>query len=192
MPDDWKEILVATGLPVAISPLHDKDVNPDGEIKKAHYHVIACYSGPVSESVVCRITEKLNAPRPIPIENVRGNYRYFTHMDNPEKYQYDVKDILVMNGFSILDYADFTKSEVLATKRKLTQLIIDMGIVEYSDFMEYVLYNGSELDFDVASSNTLYFNNYLKSARYRIQGSISSPTFHHRRSPTLLGITGRT
>ena len=45
-PADWVSKLQATGLPVAISPLHDKDINPDGELKKAHYHVIVCYSGP--------------------------------------------------------------------------------------------------------------------------------------------------
>ena len=39
MPDNWEEIISSTGLPMAISPLHDKDINPTGEIKKPHYHV---------------------------------------------------------------------------------------------------------------------------------------------------------
>ena len=40
MPDNWYDLLQATGLPFAISPLHDKDLNPDGSQKKAHYHVM--------------------------------------------------------------------------------------------------------------------------------------------------------
>ena len=42
-PADWREQLQKTGLLCAISPLHDRDVNPDGEVKKAHYHVILIY-----------------------------------------------------------------------------------------------------------------------------------------------------
>ena len=47
-PDDWIEQLRQTGLQCAISPLHDKDIDPTGEPKKAHYHIILCYSGPTS------------------------------------------------------------------------------------------------------------------------------------------------
>lgn len=33
-PEDWVELLRETYIQFAVSPLHDKDVNPDGEIKK--------------------------------------------------------------------------------------------------------------------------------------------------------------
>ena len=33
LPKDWKDILRESGLQVAISPLHDKDLNPDGTEK---------------------------------------------------------------------------------------------------------------------------------------------------------------
>ena len=33
-PENWKEILQETGLQIAISPLHAKYINPDGELKK--------------------------------------------------------------------------------------------------------------------------------------------------------------
>jgi len=85
LPKNWQEILTQTGLPIAISPLHDKDENPDGTKKKPHYHIILIYSGPTSFSVVQTLTQKLNAPAPIPLEAVRGYYRYLTHKDNPEK-----------------------------------------------------------------------------------------------------------
>ena len=75
----------------AISPLHDKDLNATGEPKKAHWHVIVVYGSPTTESNVKSLTERLNAPKPIPLEQVRGYYRYLTHKDNPEKAQYDEK-----------------------------------------------------------------------------------------------------
>lgn len=36
----WKEILRDLHIPAFISPLHDMDCNPDGELKKPHHHVI--------------------------------------------------------------------------------------------------------------------------------------------------------
>src|SRR5699024_11179639 len=38
-PEDWREIIDDLHVPWIESPLHDKDVNPDGEIKKPHWHV---------------------------------------------------------------------------------------------------------------------------------------------------------
>ena len=74
-PVDWQEILQKTGLQCAISPLHDMDLDPTGEPKKAHYHVIACYSGPTSYNVVKSLTDALQCPIPQPLEQVRGYYR---------------------------------------------------------------------------------------------------------------------
>ena len=101
---------------------HDKDLNATGEPKKAHWHVIVTYEGPTAQSVVERLTERLNAPKPIPLEQVRGYYRYLTHKDNPEKAQYDEKDIQTLNGFDIRDFVEMTKSEVNAKIRIIQKI----------------------------------------------------------------------
>ena len=88
-PIDWIDNLKIKGITFAVSPLHDKDVNPTGESKKEHYHVILCFGSPTTFNNVKAITDELNQPIPIPLESVRGYYRYFTHKDNPEKYQYE-------------------------------------------------------------------------------------------------------
>ena len=36
-PENWRDILDDYHIPWVESPLHDKDINPDGEIKKAHW-----------------------------------------------------------------------------------------------------------------------------------------------------------
>lgn len=164
-PADWVSKLQATGLPVAISPLHDKDINPDGEPKKAHYHVIVCYSGPTTYNVVLALTQSLGQPIPKPLEQVRGMYRYFTHMDNPEKYRYDSTGISCLNGFNIMDFVDLTKSEVLKIKLDLQAFIRASNILEYADLMDN-LQDGSNMDwYDVASSNTFFFEKYISSRR---------------------------
>ena len=165
LPGDWQEILKQTGLPVAISPLHDKDKNPDGTVKKPHYHVILAYSGPTSLSVVKKITDKLNAPAPISLEAIRGYYRYFTHRDNPEKYQYAEKDIKTLNDFAILDFVEIKKSEVIKIKKDLQILILKECFVEYADFMDFVLTELTDAEYDVASSHTYFFDKYICSRR---------------------------
>ncbi|WP_398572836.1 Rep family protein, partial [Staphylococcus aureus] len=70
-------------------------------MKKQHWHVILIWYGPVTQNEEMKIDEKVNAPQTVKLESVRGEYRYFTHMDNPEKYKYDEKDIKLYNGLDI-------------------------------------------------------------------------------------------
>ena len=168
-PSDWVSVLQSTGLSCAISPLHDRDVNPTGEPKKPHYHVIACYSGPTSYNVVKGLTDGLNAPIPQPLEQVRGYYRYLTHKDNPEKAQYCESDIRCLTGFDLADFCELSKSEVLAYKKELQILIRNLDILEYSDFMDYLQDNDLFTLYDIASSNTYFFEKYISSRRNKLK-----------------------
>lgn len=167
-PEDWRERLAKTGLQCAVSPLHDKDLDPTGEFKKAHHHVICCYSGPTSFNVVKSLTDSLNCPIPIPLEQVKGYYRYLTHKDNPEKHQYDDKDISSINGFNIFDFCELTKHEVLDIKLRLQSLIRELNLVEYSDFMDILADSVMMTEYDVASSNTYFFEKYISSRRHKL------------------------
>ena len=169
LPEEWKNILRETGLQCAISPLHDKDLDPTGETKKPHYHVIACYSGPTSYNVVKALTDRLNAPGPQALEQVRGYYRYLTHKDNPEKAQYFENEIETINGFCIMDFVELTKSEVLSIKRELQTMIRDADILEYSDFMDLLQDSEMIQQYDVASCNTYFFEKYISSRRNKRQ-----------------------
>jgi hypothetical protein len=164
-PGNWREILQQTGLQCAISPLHDKDTDPDEKEKKAHYHVIVVYStGSTTFNVVKKLTDSLNAPIPQPLEQVRGYYRYFTHQDNPEKYQYSEADITTINGFYIGDYVEKTASEKVKLKMQIMDVIEQNDIVEYSRLLK-ILKKDFDM-FDVASCNTLLFNTYITSRRH--------------------------
>ena len=153
-PENWRELLQQTGLQCVISPLHDKDLDPDGNPKKAHHHIILVYSGPTSFNVVKQLTESLKQPIPQALEQVRGYYRYLTHKDNPEKAQYSEDDIETINGFNIADFVELTKSEVNAYKRKLQELIIKLECYEYCDFMDFLLDSEMLTEYDIASNNT--------------------------------------
>ena len=171
-PENWRELLQQTGLQCVISPLHDKDLDPDGNPKKAHHHIILVYSGPTSFNVVKQLTESLNQPIPQALEQVRGYYRYLTHKDNPEKAQYSEDDIETINGFNIADLVELTKSEVNAYKRKLQELIIKLECYEYCDFMDFLLDSEMLTEYDIASNNTYFFEKYISSRRNKLKGAI--------------------
>ena len=167
-PENWKELLQQTGLGIAISPLHNKDINPTGEVKKAHYHIILTYDGPTTYNNVRSLTESLGQPIPQPLEQVRGYYRYLTHKDNPEKAQYDDKDIITYNGFNIQDFVELTTSEVMAIKKQLQIFIRDNHITEYSLLMDLLLDNEMSSMYEVASNHTYFLDKYITSYRNKL------------------------
>ena len=87
-PENWKTILEEAMVPAFISPLHDKDINPDGEIKKAHFHVILAFDTVKTLEQAQDIISKIGGVGCQPVVSLRGNARYLCHLDNPEKYQH--------------------------------------------------------------------------------------------------------
>lgn len=164
-PSNWKDILQDTGLPFAISPLHDRDIiEATGELKKPHWHIIVCFPGPTTFRKVNSLCAELNSPIPKRVMSVVGIYRYFTHADNPEKAQYDEQDIIQKNGFDIREISGMTTSQILAIKKQLINIINNNHFYEYCDFIKYVVDESVDL-FQVASTNTLFFNAYITSKR---------------------------
>ena len=166
LPENWKEIIIDTGLPMAISPLHDKDVNPTGEEKKAHYHVICYYENATTyNNVKENVTSKLNGTIPIKLESMRGMYRYHLHLDNPEKYQYDDRDRIFFNGFDIDFASKLTRTEINKLIREIHTFINNNDIVEYIDLLNILKDNDLVDMYDIAISNTLLFKSLLDSKR---------------------------
>ena len=168
LPNNWQDIIYETGLPMAFSPLHDKDVNPDGTPKKPHYHVVCYYDSPTTyECVKENVTDKLNGSFPIKLESLKGMYRYHIHQDNPEKYQYKDYERQFFNGFDVHRVGDYTYNEISNMLKEIQKFICVNGIVEYSDLLDILLDNEMYELWDVAKNNTLLLNTYISSRRYK-------------------------
>lgn len=168
-PEDWKEFLQQTGLQIAISPLHDKDINEDETQKKPHYHVVLCFNGPTTYKRVEEITNYLNATIPKRVMSLIGVVRYLTHKDNPEKAQYNEEEIVTMNGLDINEIDGMTTTMVETMKRAIIDLIRNLEMYEYATLIEYLRDNDMQDMLKVASNNTMFINSYLKSRKGRIQ-----------------------
>ena len=168
-PTNWREELQSTGLQCAVSPLHDKDFNADNSPKKPHYHIILCYNSPTTYKNVLSLTESLNQPIPQPLDSVKGYFRYLTHKDNPEKYQYDDGLITSINGFDKNDYLELTNNQVIAIIKELTYFIDDNNITELKDLIDLIRDNDNySSDFlNIAINKHTFLNAYIKSNKYK-------------------------
>lgn len=52
LPENYAEILDELHIAWVESPVHDKDTNPDGEIKKTHIHFVVSFEGNKSFSQI--------------------------------------------------------------------------------------------------------------------------------------------
>lgn len=163
-PENWRELLDEYHIPWVESPLHDKDINPDGSVKKAHWHVILLFDGKKSYEQVKELADTINAPIPQKTANTKGLVRYLIHMDNPEKYQYKRDEIVCHSGADVGEYFALSSSSRRAVLWEIVEFIKENEIDNFSDFIGFCLETDNRDWFDVAMNhNTLAINKLLDS-----------------------------
>lgn len=164
-PEDWQEKLAANFVPAFISPLHDRDVNPTGEPKKAHHHVVVMFEGKKSEDQVREVFKSFGGVGLERIQSIRGYARYLCHLDNPEKAQYSPDDVRSLCG------ADYTATIGLVTdKYKAIDEIMDYidatGTTSYRDLMRYCRSERRDWFRVLCDNGSYVILEYLKSATW--------------------------
>ena len=140
-PENWRDILGDELVQSIISPLHDKDVEPTGEKKKPHYHVVISFSNPTTYELAKEVFEKIGAVVPpekeCRVKDFRQMARYLCHLDQPNKYQYDPAEVVT---FGAIDYAELIMSA--ADQDEIVDEMLDFidahKIVSFSRFSRYV------------------------------------------------------
>lgn len=161
-PTDWEDRLEKIGVPIAISPLHDKDKAKGGGYKKRHYHGIYIAKNPVtSESVRNKLRAVLSSEQEeckavalvqIIHENVESVYLYLTHDSKDAikkgKYRYDKKDIKHINNFDIERYITVDVETKNMTLRILIKLIKHHRIPNVIELQDFIEANGMDYGID--------------------------------------------
>ena len=102
-PQDWQDKLRELLIDAFISPLHDKDCNADGEVKKAHWHVMLMFGSMKTTAQAKEAFQSFGCTvEPQRVRNTRGMARYLCHMDNPDKYQYNQADVVAIGAADYL------------------------------------------------------------------------------------------
>lgn len=174
-PADWQERLSQHFIPAFISPLHDKDVNPTGEPKKPHYHVVLMYEGKKSEEQVRAVFESIGGVGCEVVQSIRGYARYLCHLDNPEKAQYSPDDVRSLCA------ADYNTTIGLVTdKYKAIRDIIayckENDVYSYSQLLEYAMEERGDWFRVLCDNGTYVIKEYLKSRQWTLERSIDRST----------------
>lgn len=166
MSKDWKIRLQEMMIDVAVSPLHDKDVNPDGELKKPHYHIVLRYSSNKDYNQVCKDIEVFNGSIPQRVKSTKGQIRYLVHADNPEKAQYQQGDILIIGSWDITKYFTLTQADRHCHIADMMDFVDENGIMEFNALVRYARQFRRDDWFPLLCDNSAYvMDKYICSIR---------------------------
>jgi cytochrome c len=167
-PANWRDIIDQEHIPWIESPLHDRDTNANGEPKKPHIHILLNYESVKSYEQVKSLCDRLNAPIPQRAAGARALVRYFAHLDNPEKAQYNVADIIGHGGADVAELLRPSSSERYQLIREMIAWCRDNSITEFSDLIEFAMDQRFDTWFPLLCDNSAYvISATLKSYRHR-------------------------
>lgn len=162
-PENWREILDDLHVPTLISPLHDRDTNPNGEIKKAHYHVLMMWESPMNFATqIAPIFESIGAVGREQVNSARGYARYLCHMDNPEKHQYDMREVTQLGGANYLGLIQLPTDDIQMLK-DIFSFIRKNEIYSMAEFLDVIAAHRPEWFSTVALSRGYIVDKYIKS-----------------------------
>lgn len=169
--EGWRDVLDNEYVQWVESPLHDKDVDPNGEIKKSHWHILIMFESVKTYEQVLEITNKINATVPQKCNAVKGLVRYMAHLDNPDKFQYPKSEIIGHGGADIMELLKPNSSDRYALIKEMIEYVKENDIDELQDLVDYAIVNRFDDWFPLLCDNsTFIMSNYIKSVRHRKKG----------------------
>lgn len=172
-PADWRERLTQEHVQALISPLHDRDINPDGSQKKPHWHILVMFDSVKTQEQADALWDRVLGPNRVKkgetVNSTRGYARYLCHLDNPEKAQYEREDVTALGG---ADYEELIQlgSDDRSTLKLTFAFIRERNIQFYDELVDVCIDEDLQSMFAlITEKRTLAVTNYLKSRVMRMQ-----------------------
>lgn len=148
-----------------ISPWHDKDINATGETKKPHRHVLMNFEGVKSESQIRDLISEFGGVGCEYVMSNRAYARYLCHLDNPEKAQYNINDVLCVGGLNYIDLIN-SSADVYDTLKDMINYLLDNNITDMFEFIVFCRDNRDDW-FDC-----MYRFHHLSDVRHTIKANL--------------------
>lgn len=148
LPDDFIVYLKSLHIPMFLSPLHLHDkvevfrTSAKGDMievlvdKKPHYHLMLMFEGNKSFDQIKTLLEPLNGTIPFQCTSLRGYARYLCHLDDPEKTQYLIDQVLCFGGADYLDAINLPKDDF----RTLCMMLDYIKVSKVPTFFEFLMF----------------------------------------------------
>lgn len=176
-PADYEQQLRDSLLQYLLSPCHKPDPVEDmesGAIKtpKPHRHVLYCHGNSITANAAREIMPTWMVLPPSDHAFMVGSYRnlarYFLHLDQPEKEQFEGKpedNLTCLNNFPLDLTRELTKGEKRALKIQLWNYTRDNCVTEFYELLDR-LGDAQEWDlFELAFDNQSKIEGYIRSRR---------------------------
>lgn len=164
-PVGWLAQLQDLHIDFAVSPLHDKDINPYGELKKPHYHVMLMYDSVKTKVQAIESISSFGGVGCERINAIRNYARYLCHLDNPEKWKYKESDVIT----SGVDYYDLISlpSDKYGIIRDMMHYCYEHCIIHYCDLLDYASKEHDDWFRILCDSGTLVMKEFMRSLDYK-------------------------
>lgn len=176
-PSEWLSILQEQFIPGFVSPLHDADVNPGGESKKPHYHVLITYDSLKTREQAKQVFDKIGGVGCEVVQSIRGYARYLCHLDNPEKAQYSKDAVICLSG---ADYATVIglASDKYNALAEMEEFCERYNVVSFYALSRYASKHRTDWSRILKDCGAIYMREYLNSRKWSLEngfGSIVDP-----------------
>lgn len=165
--DDWLDIIENEKVPVFISPLHDNDVNANGDDKKPHYHVLVMFDSVKTVEQAKAFFEKFGGVGCEVVNSLRAYARYLCHLDNPEKAQYKIDDVVQFGGADYLTCISCS-SDKQKSIREMIVYIEENDITCFADLALWSSQNKSDWFDCLINSGAYFIKEYIKSRTWKM------------------------
>jgi hypothetical protein len=181
-PKGWIDIINDMHIKWVCSPLHDKDINATGEVKKAHWHILFLFEGKKSYEQIKEITDRINAPAPQSCHDAKALVRYMSHLDNPDKAQYSTNDIKVYGGVDLAELLSPSSAEKQLIIDEMMSYVKNNKIMEFQDLADYARENEPSRWFSSLCNNSMNIMTvYIRSQRHRYKNvDLETGEIHNR------------
>lgn len=161
-PENWQDILSGFFVPTLISPYHDNDINADGTPKKPHWHVLIMFEGVKTVEQATNIFNQINGVGCEIVNSLRGYARYLCHLDNPDKAQYDIKDVVAFCGADYSNVINLVSDKYKAI-REMMSFCEKHNVYSFYLLSQYAFENNESWVRVLCDSGAVYMREYLKS-----------------------------
>ena len=171
-PKDWKDTISKLAIPGFISPLHDKDVNPTGEPKKPHYHVLIMFDGKKSKEQVSVVFGSFGGVGCEVVNSARGYARYLCHLDNPEKAQYSTDKVTCLAGSDYLNTIG-TSADKFKSIQEMQEFCDRYDVSSFYLLSKYAMAHRSDWAKVLIETSSIYMKEWLKSRQWSMDNGIT-------------------
>lgn len=138
--------------------IHDRDIKENGDIKKKHFHIVLTFKDTTTSQAVAN-TMKIEEQYVNKIRTTTKSAElYLIHKNNPEKYQYNPKDVIAN-----FDYEEKYDGVEPMQQRKEIAFKIAEGVIKQYNLQDYV-------SVDEYAKNKIYYDRCFQYRLSKIGG----------------------